>query len=283
MVLRHPPRSARSKISRTGFTPEKPGLPRRAIIRRAASVSSCSRSTSSMSVSGRRARQRRLASSLTAWALSISSTRGSSSVRSDFSNNSLIVYFSCKVRFLYGYCFLILPRLIQHKGQAQKGVHVDLPRQGRHPALLPGAETATPAPPDRGPCPRELASALRGSRTRPGTHSARPAPTACGAAPPGGSGCPVPAAGRNPGSPPAASPPPRENSGSSGSRGDTAPCPGHSPPDPSADASPQDKQHAFPLPFVEFPPDMTECINLPSPGGTYSSPGSGSPAPTGPG
>ena len=83
-----------------------------------------------MSVSGRRARQRRLASSLTAWALSISNTRGSSSVRSDFSNNSLIVYFSCKVSFLYDCCLSILPRLVQHEGQVQERIHLNVPRRG---------------------------------------------------------------------------------------------------------------------------------------------------------
>ena len=89
-VFRLPPRSARSRASPTGFTPEKEGAPRRPIICRAASVWSRRRRTSSASVSGETRRARSLASALTAAPDSSCSTRGSSRVRMDFSNSSLI-------------------------------------------------------------------------------------------------------------------------------------------------------------------------------------------------
>ena len=97
--FRLPPRSARSSASRTGFTPEKDGLPRRPIMSRAASVSSSRRRTSSGSVSGVSASARRLASALTACSASSPNTRGSSSVRMDFSNSSVMLLSSCAVRF----------------------------------------------------------------------------------------------------------------------------------------------------------------------------------------
>ena len=53
--------------SATLFTPPKPGLPRRAIMPRAASVSSSKRFTSSRSVEGMSFRARSFAASLTAW------------------------------------------------------------------------------------------------------------------------------------------------------------------------------------------------------------------------
>ena len=90
-VFRLPPRSARSSASATGLTPEKEGLPRRPIIARAASVWSSSRSASSASVSGRMRRHRAFPSALTACSESSCSTLGSSRVRMDFSNCSLIL------------------------------------------------------------------------------------------------------------------------------------------------------------------------------------------------
>ena len=103
-VFRAPPRSARSRVSATGFTPEKDGLPRSPMKFRAASVWSSRRCTSSGSVSGRRRRARCLASALTACSESSSSTRGSSRVRRDLSNNSLMVRFSCQGFSLHYHC-----------------------------------------------------------------------------------------------------------------------------------------------------------------------------------
>ena len=54
-------------------------------------------------------------------ALSISSTRGSSSVRSDFSNNSLIMYFSCKASFLYGCLRSVSAIQSSHGSSSTKG------------------------------------------------------------------------------------------------------------------------------------------------------------------
>ena len=107
-VFRAPPRSARSRASATGFTPENDGLPRRPMRFRAASVWSSRRSTSSGSVSGRRRRARCLASALTACSLSSSSTRGSSRVRMDLSNRSLMVRFSCQGFSLHRPCRQLL-------------------------------------------------------------------------------------------------------------------------------------------------------------------------------
>ena len=87
-----PPRSARESASDTFFTPENVGLPRSAIILRAASVSSSRRLTSPKSSDGVSLRARSLASALTAWRSSRSKRRGSSSTRMDFSNSSLIVF-----------------------------------------------------------------------------------------------------------------------------------------------------------------------------------------------
>ena len=93
-VFSVPPRSARYRLSPTGLMPEKAGLPRRPIISRAASVSPWSRSTSSTAVRGDVARARSRASALLVWSASMARTAGSSSVRMDLSNNSLIALFS---------------------------------------------------------------------------------------------------------------------------------------------------------------------------------------------
>ena len=86
-----PPRSARASASRTSFTPENDGLPRRPMRARAASVSSCKRRTSSASVEGVRRRARSFAASLTAFCERRSKSCGSSSTRMDFSNSSVMV------------------------------------------------------------------------------------------------------------------------------------------------------------------------------------------------
>ena len=82
--------SARWRMAPTGFTPEKPGLPRRMSIFTAAEVSSCARATSSRSVRGRSARQRSFPSRVAAQSARRASTWGSSRVAIDFSNSSLI-------------------------------------------------------------------------------------------------------------------------------------------------------------------------------------------------
>ena len=89
-VFSAPPRSARYRLSATGLMPEKAGLPRRPIIARAASVSSWRRATASGSVWGAIFRARSRASPLLVWSASICSTVGSSRVRMDLSNNSLM-------------------------------------------------------------------------------------------------------------------------------------------------------------------------------------------------
>ena len=107
-VLSAPPMWARWREAATGLTPEKEGLPRRPIMVRAASVWSRRCRTSSGSVSGRRRRARCLASALTACSLSSSSTRGSSRVRMDLSNRSLMVRFSCQGFSLHRPCRQLL-------------------------------------------------------------------------------------------------------------------------------------------------------------------------------
>lgn len=82
--------SARWRLADTGFTPEKPGSPRRMSIFTAAEVSSCARATSSRSVRGRSARQRSFPSRVAAQSARRASTWGSSRVAIDFSNSSLI-------------------------------------------------------------------------------------------------------------------------------------------------------------------------------------------------
>ena len=93
-VFRLPPMSARWRLAPTGFTPEKPGLPRWMSMFTAAVVSSRARCTSSGSVMGRRARERSFPSWVAAQAASCSRTRGSSSVTMDFSNRSVIACLS---------------------------------------------------------------------------------------------------------------------------------------------------------------------------------------------
>ena len=83
--------SARWRLAPTGFTPEKPGLPRWMSIFTAVVVSSRARCTSSGSVMGRRARERSFPSWVAAQAESCSRTRGSSNVTMDFSNRSVMV------------------------------------------------------------------------------------------------------------------------------------------------------------------------------------------------
>ena len=79
-VLSAPPMWARWREAATGLTPEKEGLPRRALMSTAALVSSSARWTSSGSVMGRSARQRSLPSWVTAWPARRSSTLGSSRI-----------------------------------------------------------------------------------------------------------------------------------------------------------------------------------------------------------
>ena len=77
--------SARCRLARTSFTPEKEGLPRVTIIARAALVSARRFFTSAVSAEGARASARSLAAELTALSESCSSMAGSSSVAQDFS------------------------------------------------------------------------------------------------------------------------------------------------------------------------------------------------------
>ena len=85
-------RAAPAQRGDTSFAPAKDGLPCRPSSMQAALVSCCKRFTSSTSVCGSSARALALAASDVAWAASFSKTRGSSSVRSDFSNNSSIPF-----------------------------------------------------------------------------------------------------------------------------------------------------------------------------------------------
>ena len=101
-VLRLPPMSARWRMAPTGFTPDRPGLPRSTSIFTAAEVSSWARCTSSRSVIGRSWRAFSLPSWVAAQAESCSSTRGSSSVIMDFSNRSVMV----SSRFTFKGCFI---------------------------------------------------------------------------------------------------------------------------------------------------------------------------------
>ena len=99
-VFSAPPMWARWREGATGLTPDREGLPRRAVIWTAALVSSRARCTSSASVRGRSARQRSLPSSVTACSARRSSTLGSSKVCMDFSNKSVISSCSSYLKFL---------------------------------------------------------------------------------------------------------------------------------------------------------------------------------------
>ena len=101
-VFSMPPRSALASGSDTSFTPEKLGEPYSPSRSLAASVSSKSRSTSCRSVAGMIWRLFSRAASLTALADSISNTAGSSSVRMDFSNNSLIMLYPWSIPLFVG-------------------------------------------------------------------------------------------------------------------------------------------------------------------------------------
>ena len=79
-VDRLPPMSARWRDAATGFTPEKPGLPRSMSIFTAADVSSWARWMSSISVIGRSVRDFSLPSSVTAQPASMVNTWGSSRI-----------------------------------------------------------------------------------------------------------------------------------------------------------------------------------------------------------
>ena len=90
-VFSAPPRSARESEARTSFTPAKDGLCRTVIMVLAALVSSWRRFTSAASADGVSASARSFAASDTASCESMSSTAGSSSVISDFSEK--LIYF----------------------------------------------------------------------------------------------------------------------------------------------------------------------------------------------